>query len=79
MSLWNVSGALQSLYNIPQELIHSHATHRKGGVLLGVLGHLDLPKPRFQVHGGEELGAYHKLHGLLHMGKGVCILLGLAI
>ena len=28
----------------PQKLIHSHATHRKGGVLLGLLGHLDLPE-----------------------------------
>ena len=61
------------------ELIHSHTTHRKGGVLLGVFGHLDLPKTQFQVHGGEEPGAYHGLHGLLHLGKGVGILLGPAI
>ena len=53
-----------------QKLIHSHATHREGGVLLGVLSHLDLPEARFQVHGREEPGAYHGLHGLLHTGKG---------
>ena len=62
-----------------QKLIHPHTTDRKGGVLLGVLGHLDLPKTRFQVHGGEELGAYHGLHGLLHPGKGVHIFLGPAV
>ena len=28
----------------PQELIHTHAIHRKGGVLPGFLSHLDLPK-----------------------------------
>ena len=27
-----------------QEFIHPHTTHRKGGVLLGILGHLDLPE-----------------------------------
>ena len=63
----------------PQELIHSHATHHKGSVLLGVLGDLDLAKVRFQVHGGEEKGTYHRLHGLLHPRKGVCIFLALAI
>ena len=62
-----------------QKLIHSHTTHHKGCVLLGVLGHLDLPETRFQVHGGEEPGTYHGLHGLLHWGKGVCIFLGPAV
>ena len=60
----------------PQELIHAHDTHRKGSVLLGFLGHLDLPKTRFQVHCGEEPGSYHGLHSLLHLGKWESILLG---
>ena len=63
----------------PQKLIHSHTTHRESGVLLGVLGHPNLTKYRLQVHSGEEPGAYHRLHGLLHMGKGVSIFLGPAI
>ena len=63
----------------PQELIHPHTTHHKGSVLLGVLGHLDLPKAQFQVHGGEEPGTHYRLHDLLHLGKGVCIFLGPAI
>ena len=62
-----------------QKLIHSHTTHCKGGVLLGVFGHLDLSKARFQIHGGEEPGTYHRLHGLLHLRKGVCIFLSLAV
>ena len=62
-----------------QKLIHSHTPHRKGSVLLGVFGHLDLPKARFQIHSGKEPGAYHRLHGLLHPGKGVCIFLGPAV
>ena len=53
-----------------QKLIHSHTTHRKGSVLLRVFGHLDLPKARFQIHGGEEPGTYHRLRGLLHLRKG---------
>ena len=62
-----------------QKLIHSHTTHHKSGVLLGVLSHLDLPEARFQVHCREEPGTYHWLHGLLHTGKGVSIFLSLAI
>ena len=62
-----------------QKLIHPHATHREGGVLLGVLSHLDLPEGRFQVHCREELGTYHGLHGLLHTGKGVGIFLRPAV
>ena len=62
-----------------QKLIHSHAPHHKGGVLLGVFGHFDLPKPGFQVHGLEELGTYHGFHSLLHPRKGISILLGPAV
>ena len=62
-----------------QELIHTHTTHRKGSVLLGLLGHLDLPETQFQVHCRKEPGTHHGLHGLLHPGKGEGILLGLVI
>ena len=60
---WSITKPVQH----SQELIHAHATHRKGGVLLGFLSHLDLPKTRFQIHCGEEPGTHH---GLLHLGRG---------
>ena len=49
-----------------QELIDTHATDRKSSILSGLLSHLDLPEPIFQVHTGEVSGTHHTLHGLLH-------------
>ena len=63
----------------PQELIHPPNTHCKGSVLLGFLSHLDLPEAQFQIHGREELGTHHGLHGLLHLREGKNIFLSLVI
>ena len=59
-----------------QKLVDAHATHRKGGILSGLFGHLDLPKPTLQVHTRKVSGTHHALHGLLHLGQGIGILLG---
>ena len=58
------------------KLVDTHATHRKGSILPGLLGHLDLLEPTLQVHARKVLGAHHALHGFLHSGQGIGILLG---
>ena len=45
-----------------QELIHAHATQREGGVLPGLLVHLNLPEPTLQIHTREVSGAHHAFH-----------------
>ena len=45
-----------------QELIHAHATHHEGGVLPGLLVHLNLPEPTLQIHTREVSGAHHAFH-----------------
>ena len=62
-----------------QKLVDTHATHCKGGVLPGLLSHLDLPEPTLQVHTRKVSGAHHVLHGLLHTRQGIGILLGSGI
>ena len=62
-----------------QKLIHSHAAYHKGGVLPGLLSHLNLPEPTLQVHARKVLGTHDDLHGLLHMRQGIGILFGLGI
>ena len=59
-----------------QELVHTHATHREGGVLPGLLVHLDLPEPTLQIHAREVSGAHHAFHGFLHMWQGIGVLFG---
>ena len=59
-----------------QKLVHSHAAYRKGGVLPGLLSHLNLPEPTLQVHARKVSGTHHALHGLLHMRQGIGILFG---
>ena len=41
-----------------EKLIHAHASHSECHVLAGLLGHLHLPKPALEVHGGEIPGAH---------------------
>ena len=62
-----------------QELVHAHATHREGGVLPGLLVHLNLPEPTLQIHTREVLGADHAFHGFLHTWQGIGVLFGLGI
>ena len=59
-----------------QELVHAHATHRKGDVLPRLLIHLNLPEPTLQVHAGEVSGTYDAFHGFLHMRQGIGVLFG---
>ena len=56
-----------------QELL---ATHREGGVLPGLLLHLNLPEPTLQIHAREVSGTHHAFHGFLHVWQGVGILFG---
>ena len=56
------------------KLVDTHATHRKGGILPGLLSHLDLTEPTLQVHTRKVSGTHHALHGLLHMSQGIGIL-----
>ena len=53
--------------------------HCEGSILFGFFCHLDLPEPTLQVHTGELSGTNHALHGFLHVGQGVGILLGSGI
>ena len=62
-----------------QELVNAHATHRKGGVLPGLLVHLDLPEPTLQVHTRKVSGAHHALHSFLHTRQGIGTLFGSGI
>ena len=62
-----------------QKLVNAHAAHRKGGVLPGLLSHLNLPESTLQVHTRKVSGAHHALHGLLHMRQGIGILFGLGV
>ena len=59
-----------------QELVHAHAIHREGGVLPGLLVHLNLPEPTLQIHAREVSGAHHAFHGFLHAWQGIGILFG---
>ena len=62
-----------------QELVNTHATHCKGGVLPGLLVNLDLPEPTLQVHTRKVSGPHHALHGFLHTRQGIGILFGSGI
>ena len=62
-----------------QELVHAHATHREGGVLPGLLVHLNLPEPTLQIHTREVSGTHHAFHGFLHTWQGIGVLFGLGV
>ena len=52
------------------------ATHREGGVLPGLLVHLNLPEPTLQINTREVSGTRHAFHGFLHTWQGIGILFG---
>ena len=59
-----------------QELVHTHATHCEGGVLPGLLVHLNLAEPTLQIHAREVSGAHHACNGFLHAWQGIGVLFG---
>ena len=59
-----------------QELVHAHATHREGGVLPGLLVHLNLPEPTLHIHTREVLRTHHAFRGFLHTWQGIGVLFG---
>ena len=79
MSLWNVTGALQSLYGILRNSYTPMLPTVKAVYCWESLAILTCQKPDFRSIVEKEPGAYHGLHGLLHTGKGVGIFLSPAV